>query len=145
MTENDFRSLAETWGGDLDRWPRDRQADARTLLARSPAARQMLAEAAALDAFIAAAPPVPVSPVMRDAVLALPRGARQERRASGGWRFDFSMVLPRFAGLAAAAVLGFYIGTTSLFAPGQTLSAQAETVNISDYVFGDTLDGESGL
>lgn len=145
MTENDFRSLAETWGGDLDRWPRDRQAEARRLLERSGEARRLLADAAALDALIASAAPVTLDPAVIDKVMALPRGVRQERKASAGWRFDFSMVLPRFAGLAAAAVLGFYIGTTSLFAPGQTLSAQAETVNISDYVFGESVDEESGL
>ncbi len=144
MTENEFRNLAEAWGGDLDRWPRDRQGDARRLLQRSDEARQVLADAAALDALIASVAPVTLDPATLDKVMALPRGVRQERKASGGWRFDFSMVLPRFAGLAAAAVLGFYIGTTSLFTPGQTMAAQAETVNISDYVFGDSLDGLSG-
>lgn len=54
MTDQRFRTLAEAYGGDLNRWPQAEQAAARQLLAQSPAAlSQVLAEAAGLDAWLA--------------------------------------------------------------------------------------------
>ncbi len=143
MTMEEFRSLLEAWGADPARWPDDRRAAAEALLARSAEARALLAEEAAFDALLAGAPGIPPSDAAVARILAIPATSRQERRA-GGWRFGFLPALPRFAGLAAAALLGFYIGTTSLFQPTQSMAADSETVNISDYVFGNGVDGEAG-
>ncbi|MGA0572721.1 hypothetical protein ACO2Q9_18550 [Variovorax sp. VNK109] len=54
MTDERFRTLADAYGGDLNRWPLAEQAGARWLLAQSPAAlSQVLADAAGLDALLA--------------------------------------------------------------------------------------------
>jgi hypothetical protein len=50
-----FTTLAESYGGDLRRWPEELRAGAEALLPTSPEARRLLAEARTLDAAIAAA------------------------------------------------------------------------------------------
>jgi anti-sigma factor RsiW len=145
MSMDEFRTLLDAWGADPGRWPNDRRAAAEALIARSEEAKRMLADEAAFDALLArtlleGTPAGKPDAALTQRILAIPQSARQERRA-GGWRFGFLPALPRFAGLAAAAVIGFYIGTTSLFQPSQSLAADSETVNISDYVFGDTETG----
>ena len=143
MGMDEFRTLLDAWGADPARWPSDRRAAAEALAARSDEARQLLADEAAFDALLGAEPAPEPGPALTASILAIPRSARQERRGFG-WSFGFLPALPRFAGLTAAAVMGFYIGTTSLFQPGQSMTAEAETVNISDYVFGDTIDAGTG-
>lgn len=143
MRMDEFRNLLDAWGADPVRWPRERQGDAEALLVASEEARRLLADEAAFDALLAGAPGTPASAALMQNILAIPRTTRQERKA-GGWRLGFLPALPRFAGLAAAAVLGFYIGTTSLFQPAQSMAADSETVNISDYVFGDGIDTGTG-
>jgi hypothetical protein len=44
-----FRRLAGTYGADLARWPEAQRAEAEALLTTSPAAREILQKAAALD------------------------------------------------------------------------------------------------
>jgi hypothetical protein len=143
MTMEEFRSLLDAWGADPGRWPNDRRPGAEALLAMSGDARRMLADEARFDALLADRPaPVPGTALL-DSIMAIPASTRQERKA-GRWGFGFAPALPRFAGLAAAALLGFYIGTTSLFQPTQSMAADSETVNFSEYVFGDSVDGEAG-
>ena len=142
MGMDEFRTLLDAWGADAARWPRERQADAQALLASCEEARLLLADEAAFDALLAALPePTPGAALMQD-ILAIPRTARQDGKARGRW-FSILPALPRFAGLAAVTLLGFYIGTTSLFQPAQSMAADAETVNISDYVFGEGIDAGS--
>ncbi len=143
MSMDEFRTLLEAWGADPARWPRERQTGAQALLASSGEARMLLADEAAFDALLAGVPETVPSAALMQGILAIPRTAKQERKA-GGWRFGFLPALPRFAGLATAAMLGFYIGTTSLFQPARSMAADTETVNISDYVFGDSIDGGAG-
>ena len=142
MSMDEFRTLLDAWGADPGRWPRERQGDAEALLASSGEARLLLADEAAFDQLLAGIPEATPSAALLGNVLAIPRTAKQERKAGGG-RFGFLPALPRFAGLAAAALMGFYIGTTSLFQPMQSMAADSETVNISDYVFGDSIDAGS--
>ncbi|MGE0667397.1 MAG: hypothetical protein AB7O49_12640 [Sphingomonadales bacterium] len=143
MEMGEFRAMLEAWGADPARWPSDRRDGAEALLARSGEARALLAEEAAFDALLAGAPAAEPGAALTGRILAIPKSARQERKAFG-WRFALPPALPRFAGLAAAAVMGFYIGTTSLFQPAQSLAAGGETVNISDYVFGGAPDTDTG-
>lgn len=142
MSMDEFRNLLAAWGADPERWPRERRADAEALLASSEEARLLLADEAAFDALLAGTPHVAPGAALLDDILAIPRTAKQDRKA-GGWRFGLVPALPRFAGLAAAALLGFYIGTTSLFQPARSMAADPDTVNISDYVFGDSIDAGS--
>jgi hypothetical protein len=55
LTFKQLETLIESYGADIKRWPRGRQAEARALLDRSPRARALLSEARALDAELAAA------------------------------------------------------------------------------------------
>jgi hypothetical protein len=55
LTLGRFRKLADSYGGDLQRWPQDVRGEAQALLAASPQARVCLDEAQALDDAIAAA------------------------------------------------------------------------------------------
>ena len=57
MTLEDFQKLAETWGGDIERWPEETRAAAR-VVAETPAARLVLARERQLDDFAAQRPPV---------------------------------------------------------------------------------------
>jgi hypothetical protein len=56
MTRDEFKVLAETWGGDIARWPEPMRAQA-TVLAQTPAARAILDEARELDRLIAGGAP----------------------------------------------------------------------------------------
>ena len=52
LTLGRFRSMTESYGSDLARWPEQARADARELLSVSAEARAMLEEARALDDLI---------------------------------------------------------------------------------------------
>ncbi len=56
-TLQDFRRLADAWGGSIERWPEKDRAWARAL-ARDPEAAEILAEARRLDSRIASRPEV---------------------------------------------------------------------------------------
>jgi hypothetical protein len=144
MTLDEFRRLTEAWGGDPARWPAAAREPAAALLAGSAAARALRAEAAALDALIAAAPAPAPSAALLAAVLAAPRkGGAAPRAGRPAWRLALAAgPWPRLAGLAAAVLLGFAIGSVGPFAPARPVAAD-EAVNLSDYVFGDALAGEA--
>jgi len=55
MTLKQFRLLIDSYGGRPERWPQDLRGNAEALLAQSPEARAILAEAADLDDMIHAA------------------------------------------------------------------------------------------
>lgn len=97
-----FAGLLDAYGGDRARWPAHRRDAAEALLAASPQARGLLAEAQALDAVLAhaaadddrfatgslaerivtAARPEPVRPAPRDNVVALRPAARPTPQAT---------------------------------------------------------------
>ena len=86
MTLEEFRRLAETWGADIGRWPPESRASARRL-ASTPAAAPVLAEAARLDALMAARPAVSRERAERAALaVALRLASDGERREAGHWR-----------------------------------------------------------
>jgi hypothetical protein len=55
MTLKRFRTLADSYGGDLQRWPERTRPQARALLETSAEARQIIGRARKLDEVIAAA------------------------------------------------------------------------------------------
>jgi hypothetical protein len=55
MTLKRFRTLADSYGGDLQRWPERMRPQARALLDTSAEARQIIGRAGKLDEVIAAA------------------------------------------------------------------------------------------
>ncbi|MBI1179853.1 MAG: hypothetical protein GC201_04795 [Alphaproteobacteria bacterium] len=138
MNIEEFERLVNAWGGDSARWPEQERTQAAALLERSAEARALRETAAALDAVLASAAAPEANARLRESIMAVPGRTRQQRRAGRWFRLGASGVLPRFVGLAAAMLLGFYVGTTSLLAPAPSFAADTDTVNVSDYVFGDT-------
>ncbi|MFL9827585.1 hypothetical protein [Rhodoplanes sp. SY1] len=57
MTFTEFRRLAETYGGDVERWP-DEMRDAARAIARTPEGRALLAAERRLDLMLEAPPVV---------------------------------------------------------------------------------------
>lgn len=55
MTIRNFRTLADSYGGDISRWPERARLQARALCDSSAAAQEIIAKARDLDAAIAAA------------------------------------------------------------------------------------------
>lgn len=97
----------EIHGARLERWPAALAERARPLLAASSAARSALAEAAALDALLAAAPVIEPSAALMSRIAALPV-AHPRRDFWSWWPFE-SVSRPAFAWLTAA-VVGIAVG-----------------------------------
>jgi hypothetical protein len=57
LTLGRFRELADSYGGDLQRWPEEVRSEAQALLNVSPQARALFDDAQALDDVIAVASP----------------------------------------------------------------------------------------
>ena len=104
MTIERLKALAQAYGADLRRWPPSQRPIADSLIATDPAARAALAEAAALDALLAASPTPSPSAQLTARVLAgapAPRAARA-RRGRLAWFLG--------AGWTAAACAGVVAG-----------------------------------
>jgi hypothetical protein len=120
MTLARFQHLLDVHGADPARWPQPESAAAERLLAADDDATAALAQARALDAFIARGGEVhtDASGVLRS--LTAQRLPPQRRRFL--WRqwpselltFDFAPAWPRLAALAGVAALGFVIGLTDI-------------------------------
>jgi len=111
MTLDEFRRLAETWGGDIARWPEPERREAEAL-ARDPAAAAILAEASRLDRLATRAAPEVSERRAGDAMAAVTMRLAAERQATATPQRLFA--LPRWlapaTALACAAVLGVFIG-----------------------------------
>lgn len=106
MTLDEFKRLAETWGGDIARWPADRRA-AAAALAERPAAAALLAEATHMDGLLSrTAPQVADDRAGRASYAVIARLAAQTApRPAWTW--------PRWlmpVALACAALIGLYLG-----------------------------------
>ncbi|MEQ8405676.1 MAG: hypothetical protein RKE49_11305 [Oceanicaulis sp.] len=107
MTLTRFKALCEAYGGDLRRWPATERADAEALSAQSAEARDVLAEAALLDAALSQArSPAPSPELSR-------RVAESAPGPSGA---------PSWAAVAAAAALMVGLGAGWLSAGGEQTS-----------------------
>lgn len=97
-----FAALADSYGGDIGRWPEDVQNEAKALAAASAQARARLAEAARLDAALMAGS-------RRDLETLLPPGAedaavaRLRRGVAGRIAAPSPAPAPRLAWLAQLA------------------------------------------
>lgn len=120
MTRDRLRTLIEAYGADRRRWPVEERDAAETLLKDDPAARALIAEAAALDALLAhdLAPPTWTRDAAKLAAYAAsqfqPRRRRTNGPASSGTIWRLNLGWPNFAGLAAAAIAGLVIGWSGL-------------------------------
>lgn len=110
MTLEEFRTLAETWGGDVERWPEARRTAGRVLAAR-PEAAAILAEARRLDERLARRPDVSPERAQRAAHAVALKLAAQSAETKGVW----SLLFPRqwlmpAASLACSVIIGVSLG-----------------------------------
>jgi hypothetical protein len=134
LTIKRFHVLVESYGADLQRWPRESRAEAERLLTASPEVRQLLAEARILDAAILeASTQDQLSPAEQSAALERLKAAVANRIATSnvqrtgpsifGWmpRWFHEVTTPRRFGLAsgvcAAVIAGLVIGSLYTGAP----------------------------
>jgi hypothetical protein len=122
MTSHDrLRTLLEAYGADPRRWPTAERAGAEGLLAVSAEARTLAREAQGLDALLDRAPLSRDTAINPRALAAsivhtvelsqLPRTGRPWTEAFGS-RFAFGWA--NVAALAAAGVIGFWVGWTDI-------------------------------
>jgi hypothetical protein len=124
-----FRRLIAAYGADPARWPPGQRERAEALLARSTAARTLLAEAQAFDSLLMTDAKPPADERLAAAIIARSTAQPQERPSAParaiGLDWSLSRWWPQAVGLAAAAVLGFVIGWTDLlpadFGNGDTI------------------------
>lgn len=110
MTLEEFRRLADTWGGDIDRWPPRRQGAARQCAATKEGA-EVLTQARQLDAWLTVAPVVAPDRAARAAFAVVQRiaaGGTVPMRPAPWWRRTWLMPV---AGLAFSALMGVSLAT----------------------------------
>jgi hypothetical protein len=110
MTLEEFRRLADTWGGDIERWPARWRAEARQCAATEEGA-SILSQARQLDALLATPPVVTIERVSRAAIAVVQRiaaAASGPSRPVAWWRPTWLMPV---AGLALSALIGASLAT----------------------------------
>ncbi|MCW5729375.1 MAG: hypothetical protein KIT20_01360 [Alphaproteobacteria bacterium] len=135
-----LQQIIDAYGADPARWPGAELAAAEALLARSAEARAALAEARRLDdmldAWTAPAPDPWAAQRIAGAAheLAQRRPGLRERLAA---LLPFEPVWPQLAGLAAALVIGFFIGFGDFAEPdaGDTLDVAGIVLGISSWEY----------
>jgi hypothetical protein len=141
-----FRRLIAAYGADPARWPPGQRGRAEALLARSPTARALLAEAQAFDSLLLADAKPPADEQLAAAIMARTIDVPQERAPAPAravaLEWSLSRLWPQAVGLAAAAVLGLVVGWADLL-PGNI--AGGEAIDLSDLVAGGVDDGGSLL
>jgi hypothetical protein len=152
MTHEQFNDLIDAYGASPDRWPTAVRSAAMAYADASEEARNAMASTLQLDALLDGVVDRPQdSTATLENILAIPQQHRQVRwlrwARSLNWfsdaDLDFSFVLPRLAGMAGAALIGFYIGTTDIV-PLPAGDSNATIYTLTDLVF-DTLPEESTL
>ncbi|RAK65466.1 hypothetical protein [Phenylobacterium kunshanense] len=122
MTPERFETLAEAFGGNVDRWPTAERTEASRLIAADPAwTGRVLARADELDAMLASAALPVASGALVDRIVA---GAPRARPRWPAWLAPAGLG----AGLAAACAAGVMLGM-QLAAPqggGEALMTAAD-------------------
>jgi ferric-dicitrate binding protein FerR (iron transport regulator) len=134
MTDDRFQILADTYGGDIDRWPADERDAARAwCAAHGRQALAVLEDAAALDLALDMAEPPPASPILRDRIIASALQARRPARRGLLWASATGLI----AACAAGVIMGAQISDQVLSDPAaesvtQTATAFNETGSYFD-------------
>lgn len=122
MTLDRFRQLAETWGGDIERWPFAEQKAARELSGNAEATR-ILAEQLQFDSLFASAPEVSEDRAGRAAYAVLQRVARDANRRPWYQRLLQPARLLPAATIACSALLGFWLAGSLPYQPPESALA----------------------
>jgi hypothetical protein len=123
-----LREVLAAYGAAPRRWPAEERSDAERLLASSAEAKILSREAAALDALLDQAPR-PALPRIEAAALAAGISARPQAPAR---RRLQDMIWLRAVGLAAAALIGFVVGTTQLADLGEQPAASPAPIDVAE-------------
>jgi hypothetical protein len=127
MTLDQFRQLAETWGGDPDRWPAETRAAAQVIAASEPGAA-MLREQLAFDALLRAPPEVSPARAGCAGLAVLQRIASGEARAPWYRRlWNASSLLPA-GSLACSALVGLWLAGALPYHHSQEALAAVDAV-----------------
>jgi len=114
MTLEEFHRLADTWGGDIERWPAQRRIEARQYAATEEGAA-ILASAQRLDALLASPSDVAPEREARAAFAVLQRIAEQgEATGQGSWWFAGGRLptwLMPAASVTGSALIGVSLAT----------------------------------
>ena len=110
MTPDRFRELAETWGGDVVRWPEAERTAALEIARTEPGAAILRAQRA-FDALLAAPPDVPPARAGRAALSVLQAIAANEARPPWYRRWLRPVSLLPAGSLACSALLGLWLGS----------------------------------
>jgi hypothetical protein len=134
MNAERFAALADAYGGDLRRWPDAEREAARVFHgAEFDRARGLLEQAGDLDAALDLAPQIVVSPALRARVL------RHAPRA--GLASALSLRVPTWlapsAGLAAACIMGAWLGTAASHRAESQITADRVLVASADLAAAD--------
>jgi hypothetical protein len=106
MTLDQFRQLAETWGGNIDRWPSSTR-DAALALAAGDEGKRILADQVQLDRLLAIAPDVSDERVGRAGFAVLHKVAHSNLQVPR-LRWSLRRLLPA-ASLACSALVGLWL------------------------------------
>lgn len=133
-----FERLLEIHGSNIARWPEASREPLRRLLDGSEAARTRWADAARLDALLAALPEVEPAPDLMARIASLP--ARHPRPERVRW-WPFGNPLPALLGWGAAAALGVLVGVTEApELPAEGAGTDGAVAAIEDDADGDGSD-----
>jgi len=138
MTEKELEVALDRYGGRLERWPAALRAEAEALAAKRASAAQAIADAAQLDATLAAA----MEPMRVDAAFL----GRIMTHAGETPHHEVAVrATPRFVAWAGAAMVAFLV---TGYAVGATLPdgyAQDDDAPLAGLLIGsDTADSASG-
>lgn len=127
MTLDQFRQLADTWGGDIERWPAEARSAARLVAATEPGAA-VLREASAFDALLAMPPEVVPARAGRVALGVLQRIGAGETREPWYRRLLQPTSLLPVGSLACSALVGLWLAGTLPYHHSQEAIAAMDAV-----------------
>lgn len=129
MTKEQFRELAEAYGGELARWPTALRDEAALLAASEPEFVQaVLVREARLDAALDELPRAPASGEVFERIVAgaPPLRQRQSRRRWRWWLAPAGLGAVLAGVAAAGVVLGVQVSERSTVSPEQSAQAVAD-------------------
>ncbi|MGY3032197.1 hypothetical protein ACVIIV_001367 [Bradyrhizobium sp. USDA 4354] len=133
MTPDQFRQLAETWGGDVERWPAATREAARRFAASAEGAA-VLDEQGRLDRLLAVAPEIETARADRSSLLVLQRLAAvpQQHRLAWYHRLLRWPALVPAASLACSAMVGVWLAGAMPYvqAPSDALSVMSGVFDV---------------
>jgi hypothetical protein len=132
MTIDEFKTLAEAWGGDIARWPPHLRAAAQAL-AQTPIGMSALDEAQRLDRLIATATPEIDAERINRALFNVATAIAAADRPPPRSRVARWWLVPA-ASFAGAAVVGISLG---IMHPLSSLRHSADATSVLSIILGD--------